>query len=160
MSPEASEPTGSTSSFMITTLIGRLNESLPSTEHEKLHVYQRLAAGAGSGHAAEWHRAYRCARWAVRVASQDEDRHLRSDAKAAFEIVREIEKALGAQVLDLESIPAGHVVSPRFEVELAWVEEAARVAARAAEKNGWSSVPWEDLLRELVGDAGTSSGPG
>ena len=157
MSPGASEPAGSTSSFMVTTLIGRLNESLPSTEHQKLHAYQRLAAHAGSDHAADWHRAYRCARWAVRVASQAEDGRLRGEAKAAFEIVREIEKAVGAEVLDLEGIPAGHVVSPRFEVELAWVEEAARVAERAAEQRGWSSVPWEDLLRELVGDPGSPS---
>ncbi len=143
---------GATSSFMITTLIDRLSEMLPTEEGQRLGPYQRRAAHAGSDHAAEWHRAYRCARWAVRVASQDAHSHLQAEAKAAFEIVREIEKAVGSEILDLESIPVGHAVSPRFEVELAWVEEAARVAEGAAAKSGWGSVPWEDLLRELLDD--------
>jgi hypothetical protein len=58
--------------------------------------------------------------------------------------------AVGAEVLDLEAWPLGHTVSPRFEVELAWVEEAATVAARGAADRGWGAVPRRALVRELV----------
>jgi len=137
-------------SVMIATLIDRLNRALPAAERPRLDPYREQASGAGSQPTAEWHRAYRCARWAVQVASQSADTRLRADARRAFEVVREVKASVGAEILDLERLPAGHAVSPRFEVELAWVEEAAQVAEHAAARDGWTSVPWEPLLRDLL----------
>ena len=144
-------PSGATSSVVITTLIDRLNQVLPDAEHPRLDPYRERAGGAGSQPVAEWHRAYRCAGWAVQVASQSADTRLKADARRAFEVVREIKASVGAEILELESLPVGHAVSPRFEVELAWVEEAARVAEHVAAHDGWTAVPWEPLLRDLLG---------
>ena len=141
---------GAESSYLITTLLDRLQSSLPRSEHAKLVTYRREAERAGSSHTAEWHRASRCARWAVQLASQQANAGRPAERRAAGEIVREIRVALDSEILDVESVLSGHGVSPRFEVELAWVEEAARLAELVAASRGWDAVPWESLLRELL----------
>ena len=141
---------GGTSSVVITTLIDRLDRALPAAERTRLDPYREQAGDAGSQPIPEWHRAYGCAWWAVQIASESADTRLQADARRAFEVVREVKASVGAEILDLERLPVGHAVSLRFGVELAWVEEAAQVAEHAAARDGWTSVPWEPLLRDLL----------
>jgi hypothetical protein len=39
---------------------------------------------------------------------------------------------------------------PILDVEIEWVDDAVAVANEVAKKSGWSSVPWEQLLEELI----------
>jgi hypothetical protein len=138
------------SSVIISTAIGAFREHLPTSEISKLASYQAKADLAGADPAAEWHRAYACARWADQIVAIPEHSHLAAHAKEALEIVREVGVTLGAELRDFGYLPLGKAVSPRFQTELAWVYEAVHVAQKVAEKNGWDAVPWEPLLEEML----------
>jgi hypothetical protein len=144
--PRGSDP----GSFMISSLIKQLRKKLPESERAKLAPYYDRAYQAGSDPTAEWHRAYRCAQWAEQIVSQPTHHHLTAEAERALEVVREVKKTIGSELLDLELLPLGQSVSPRFQAELTWVEEAARVAEKVAAKSGWEAVPWEQLLQDML----------
>jgi hypothetical protein len=155
----SSQPRGSDpGSFMISSLIKRLRKELPASERAKLAPYYNRAYDAGADSTAEWHRAFRCAQWAVQIVSQPAHHHLTADAEHALEVVREVRKTIGAELLDLEFLPLGGSVSPRFQAELTWVEEAARVAEKVAAKSGWEAVPWEQLLQDMLKIGSTTGG--
>jgi hypothetical protein len=64
--------------------------------------------------------------------------------------VREVGVTIGAELRDIEYLPFGKSVSPRYQTELAWVYEAVHVAEKAAEKSGWATVPWEGMLQAML----------
>ena len=123
---------------------------MPEEERAKLKPYADRAAHAGSGNAAEWHRAYRCAKWAEEVVSVPENNHLVGEAHRALEAVKEIEQSIGAELGNVIELPFGWSVSPEFELEIAWVYEAVHVAEKVAAKVGWDQVPWQGLVEDLL----------
>jgi hypothetical protein len=138
------------SSFMITSLIEGLHTAMPKSEATKLAAYAPRAREAGANPTAEWHRAYRCARWANEIVSLPAHNHLAAEADKARELVREVGETIGAEVRDLEFLPFGKAVSPRFQAELAWILEAVHVAEKVADKVGWAAVPWEQLVQDML----------
>lgn len=143
-----------TTSVVITTLLKGFHEILPEDDQAKLASYKQQVATISSTPTLEWHRAYRCARWASQVVSAPAHHALAAEAKKAMEVVREVGAAVGSEFLDLEELPLGRAVSARLEVELAWVHEAVRVATKVGAKNGWSALPWEQLVHDLFSTAG------
>jgi hypothetical protein len=127
-----------------------LNKVLPASERQRLSDYEQEATTAGSDRASEWHRALRCARWAEQVVSAPEHNHLVTAAERALEVTEEVAETIGWEAIDLTRIPFGRGVSPRWEAELRWVEEAVDVARQVGEKSGWEKVPWEQLVQELL----------
>ena len=138
------------SSVIVSSAIKALHKVLPSSETSKLVAYHEQALTVGADPKAEWHRAYACARWAEEIVAIPAHHHLAADAARALEVVREIGVTLGAEIRDIEYLPFGKSVSPRFQTELAWVYEAVHVAEKAAEKNGWDAIPWEQLLQNML----------
>jgi hypothetical protein len=49
-----------------------------------------------------------------------------------------------------QEIKGDQKIGPGEDIELLWVGEAVSVAKSAAEKSGWSSVPWQDLVEEVL----------
>jgi hypothetical protein len=41
-------------------------------------------------------------------------------------------------------------VGPGQDAEIQWVDDAVTVAKAEAERSGWESVPWEELLNEML----------
>jgi len=142
--------TSDSSSTMISTLIEGLREHVPASEQDKLAAYHGRAEQAGSDPTAEWHRAYRCAQWADQIVALPAHHHLGAEADKARQVVREITETIGAEIRDLQYLPRGRAVSPRFQAELAWVLEAVHVAQRVAAEIGWENVPWERLLDDVL----------
>ncbi|MHB8463544.1 MAG: hypothetical protein ACYDH6_16390 [Acidimicrobiales bacterium] len=136
---------GDESSSMISGFLTGLRHAMPPEEQAKLDPYDRQAAVAGSDKTAEWHRAYKCAKWAVQIVALPQHHQLLAEVQKAVEIVREVEKTVGGEIGNLSSS-----VSPRFEAEITWVYEAVRVAARVAGKTGWDAVPWQDLVTDML----------
>jgi hypothetical protein len=141
---------GDASSPMISALLEALGEHLPACDQGKLDAYRRRAEHAGAHPTAEWHRAYRCAQWADEIVALPAQHHLAAEADKARQVVREITETIGAELRDLQYLPRGRSVSPRFQAELAWVLEAVHVAQRVAAKIGWDNVPWERLLDDVL----------
>jgi hypothetical protein len=149
--PAAELPGASdTSSFMVSTLIESLRDSLPESELAKLAPYERQAIQAGPDPTAEWHRAFACARWTKEIVALPAHHQLESEAHKAVQIVKEVADTAGWEMINLGRLPLGIGVSPRFEAELTWVTEAVHVAERVAAKVGWPSVPWEQLLQDVL----------
>jgi hypothetical protein len=140
------------SSFIISHLISGLSHVMAEDEQTKLAPYERQAAEAGSEPTAEWHRAYKCAKWAESTVSLPAHHHLVAEAAKAIEVVTRVEKTVGAEIGDLLEVPfaAGFSVSPRFEAEITWVYEAVHVAEKVAAKVGWDHVPWQQLLVDVL----------
>jgi len=42
------------------------------------------------------------------------------------------------------------VARPRQDVEIQWTDDAVAIAKSEGERVGWDSVPWEDLLQEML----------
>jgi len=141
------------SSFIISHFLSGLGHAMPAQEQEKLEPFKALAAQAGSDETAEWHRAFKCAKWAERIVAVPEHNLLVTVAEKAVEIVKEVEATVGAEIGDLLEVPfaaIGHPVSPRFEAEITWVYEAVHVAERVAADAGWAAVPWQELVTEML----------
>jgi hypothetical protein len=138
------------SSLIISQLIKGLSDGMPEEERAKLAPYEARGAEAGSDKAAEWHRAYKCAKWAEQTVSIPAHHHLLAEAEKAVEVVKEVEKTIGGELGDVLEIPIGWAVSPRYEAEITWVYEAVHVAWHVAEKNGWDAVPWQALLDDVL----------
>jgi hypothetical protein len=145
---EVGSPEGA--SVVVSAAIKAFQETLPAETTPALVELHEQALVAGADPRAEWHRAYACARWAEKLVAMPTHRHLAVHARRAVEVVREIGITFGAELRDLENVPFGRSVSPRFETELAWVYEAVHVANAVAEKSSWDDVPWQDLLREML----------
>ena len=139
-----------TGSAVISTLIKQLRKRLPNTERMKLSSYREQADQVDAEPKLEWRRAFTCARWAERTVSLPAHSHLAAEAARATEVVKEVAATLGSEIFDLELLTRARAVSPRFEAELAWVEEAANVAERVAAQAGWDAVPWEHLLQDML----------
>src|ERR1700722_1783728 len=84
----------------------------------------------------------RCAEWAVQMAERSSDSRLSHFVKHLEEI-RKLEKdsVFGAEF---------DVARMRQDVEIQWADDAVAIAKSEGERVGWDSVPWEDLLKEML----------
>jgi hypothetical protein len=130
-------------SEMLRYLDDALAKVLPENEYQKLTSYDAEMAKTTSR--GDFHRCFRCAEWAVEMASRTDDsrlHHLVAELKAVVHEIHETDWAI-----DFAKGGRGRLVT---DVELTWVDEALKVAQAAAQTSGWDSVPWEGLLEELI----------
>jgi hypothetical protein len=122
--------------------IGRV---LPDEEQRKLAAYSEQVAK--TTHHGDFRRAWHCANWAVQLAESPSDSHLGhlvKDLKESYKLWQDT--VFGADF----GIMVKDGVGPGQDVEVQWVDDAVAVAKAEAERSGWASVPWEDLLKEML----------
>ena len=127
-------------SFIITYFVREIGPSLPAPEKAKLATYAPEIAK--TTHDGEFKRAKQCAEWAVQMAERSSNSHL-SHFVRHLEELRKLEKD---SVFGAEFDP----MRPRQDVEIQWADDAAAIAKPEGERVGWDSVPWEDLLKEML----------
>ena len=150
--------TSTGSSPIVKGLMNGLREILPEDEQTKLAAYEDQAERAHPR--GDLHRAWHCLHWAIEVTEQSKHSHLsgvgvrlKETYKAWQDVVLGTE--FGSDVKMGTGNPSQEIkgeqkIGPGEDIELLWVGEAVSVATSAAEKSGWDSVPWQDLLREVL----------
>jgi hypothetical protein len=149
--------TDAPSSAVIEHFVKQLSADMPESEKVKLGAYEAaIAATTADG---DLRRAWHCAGWAVQLAEEPGGSHLGhlvAELRAAHQLWEDTILGIGfgrmtpeGKQLDKDGI------GPVDDVEIQWVDGAVAVANAQAEASGWDSVPWEDLLRELLA-VGTS----
>ena len=126
-------------------LLRHLEEMLPPDQKAKLEPYE--AAVSLTTHKGDLHRAWRAAGWAVELTTRPEHSALGRAAKTLEEGYRLWKDSWFGAAFGLSLIEG---VRPAEDIETEWVDEALKVAQAAAEQAGWDSVPWEQLLQELI----------
>jgi hypothetical protein len=150
--------TSTGASPVVKTLLLDLQTALPEPQRQKLEAYWPQA-DATKPHG-DFHRARHCLSWAIAVAEMPAHSHLshvsvrlKETYKAWQDIVLGAE--FGTHVKEGHG-PEGHdivgdqKIGPGEDIELLWVGEAVSVAKSAAEKSGWDSVPWEQLVQDVL----------
>jgi hypothetical protein len=130
----------------IITCFGReIRSSLPAAEKEHLATY--APSVAKTTHYGDLKRARQCAEWAVQMAERSSDSHLSHFVKHLEEI-RKLEKdtVFGAEF----GVMRVGGVGPGQDAEIEWVDDAVAIARTEAQRTGWDSVPWEDLLKQML----------
>jgi hypothetical protein len=150
--------TSTGSSPIIKGLMNNLREILPDAERQKLNGYAEQADSAGPK--GDHRRARYCLHWALQVAESPKHSHLQGLSIRLKEKHKEWQDIwLGAEFGSQVKFGTGQAshevkgdqkIGPGEDIELLWVEEATDVAKSAAEKSGWESVPWEDLVQEVL----------
>ena len=150
--------TSTGASPIIRGLMNNLREILPADQLPRLDSY--TAKAEETSPMSDFHRARQCLHWAIEIAERPEHSHLSHLAIRLKEVHNEWKDVwLGPAIGFEEKLGRGQVagvvkgdqkIGPGEEIELLWVEEATDVAKSAAEKSGWDSVPWEQLLQELL----------
>ena len=150
--------TSTGSSPIVKGLMNGLREILPGDEQAKLDAYAEQAKSVQPH--GDFHRALHCLHWAVEVAEQPKHSHLsgvgvrlRETYKAWQDIV--LGSEFGSDVKLGKGNPSQEIKGEQKiglgeDIELLWVGEAVSVAKDAAEKSGWDSVPWQDLVQEVL----------
>src|ERR1700735_1357124 len=150
--------TSTGSSPIVRGLLNGLREILPEDERAELGAYTEQAESARPRGA--FHGARRCLHWAIAVTEEPKHSHLsgvgvrlKETYKAWQDVVLGAE--FGSDVKmgtgnPSQEIKGDQKISPGEDIELLWVGEAVSVAKSAAEKSGWSSVPWQDLVEEVL----------
>jgi len=143
------------SSFVITHLLDALAETMPATEAAKVPAYRARAEKAGSDRSAEWHRAFRAARWATDLAAAPARTAVGRVLRQAAEVVKQVEQVVGAEITNIFDLALlGPSVPVSVEAEIAWVYEAVEVARTVAAEEGWSALGWTNLVEELLAIGG------
>lgn len=138
--------------------MNNLRQILPESERDKLDAYEQQAqATTPKG---DSRRARYCLHWAIETAERPEHSHLShmairlkerhkawQDIWLGTEFGTEVKLGRGNPGHD---ITGDQKIGPGEDIELLWVQEATDVARSAAEKSGWNSVPWEDLLQKVI----------
>jgi hypothetical protein len=150
--------TSTGSSPIIRGLMNGLREVLPRDDQEKLAAYTEQAEA--SSPRGDLHRAWHCLDWAIKVSEQPKHSHLsdvgirlKETYKAWQDIVLGTE--FGSDVKmgtgnPSQEIKGDQKIGPGEDIELLWVGEAVSVAKSAAENAGWDSVPWQELVQEVL----------
>ncbi|HEY1652358.1 MAG TPA: hypothetical protein VGG09_10790 [Acidimicrobiales bacterium] len=150
--------TSTGSSPIVKGLMSNLREILPEAERHTLEGYTPQADSLTPK--GDFRRASYCLHWAVKTAESPTHAHLSGVAARLKETYKawqdiwlgawfgsEVETGIGQAS---QEIKGDQKVGPGEDIELLWVEEATDVAKSAAEKSGWSNVPWEELLNEVL----------
>ena len=128
---------------MLVHLDDALEQVLPEGELSKLNAHDAEVARTSGHH--DLHRCFRCAEWAVDLLSRPEHSHLGQLGHRLQEVLHEAHQGDWA-------VEFGMFVSnaPLTDLEVAWVDDAVGAAKAVADQSGWSAVPWEELLVELI----------
>jgi hypothetical protein len=150
--------TSTGSSPIIRGLLNGLREILPEDAQAKLAAYTEQAESTAPR--GDFHRAWHCLHWAIKVTEQPKHSHLsgvgvrlKETYKAWQDVVLGTE--FGSDVKmgtgnPSQEIKGDQKIGPGEDIELLWVGEAVSVAKSAGEKSGWDTVPWEDLVQEVL----------
>jgi hypothetical protein len=138
--PDAQSP-----SPIIEYYVTQLSRVLPDADKEKLSVYADQVAK--TTHHGDFRRAAHAANWAIQLAERPSSSHLGHlviDLKETYKLWKD--SVFGADF----GIALKDGVGPGQDVEIQWVDDAVAVAEAEGERSGWASVPWEDLLKEML----------
>ena len=133
---------------------------MPADERSKLEAID-ISKTTAEG---DFHRAFRCAEWAVEIAPAEDQRthhHIFDRMKEALQVLRDTEYGVSFGVMMGDERRASERLKrdPRYrdksigvneDIKVSWVDGAITIATDSAEVSGWSSVPWEELIRRLV----------
>jgi hypothetical protein len=130
---------------IISYYVNELSRVLPDEEKGKLSAYAEQVTK--TTHHGDFRRAWHCAHWAIEMAENPAHSHLGhlvKDLKESYKLWQDT--VFGADF----GIMRKDGVGPGQDVEIQWVDDAVAVAKAEAERSGWVSVPWEDLLKEML----------
>ena len=130
-------------SEMLRYLDDKLEDILPDTEYQKLTSHDAEIAQTTSR--GDFHRCFRCAEWALELSGKPEHSHVRHLLRDIEAVVHELHDTGWA--VEFGIMTPGRTVT---DVELSWVDDALQAAKAVADQSGWDSVPWEQLLEELI----------
>jgi hypothetical protein len=122
-----------------------LSRVLPDAEKETLAAYGEQVAK--TTHHGDFRRAWHAANWAIQLAERPSPSHLAhlvTDLKETYKLWQDT--VFGADF----GIARKDGVGPGQDVEIQWVDDALAVAKAEADRSGWASVPWEELLNEML----------
>jgi hypothetical protein len=130
---------------IITYFVQEIEPSLPENEKAKLAAYEGQVTL--TTHHGDFRRAWHAADWAIRLAeasSGSRHSHLVKGLKETHLLWKDtiFGAEFGVKVVDK--------VGPGQDAEIQWVDDAVTVAKDEADRSGWESVPWEDLLKEML----------
>ena len=138
---------------IIEVFVREVHASFPDSEQSKLAAHEEAIAKTTSD--GDAHRARLCARWAIKMADDKNQKHPRwAQLKERHQIWKDEWFAFDFGVAD--AIPGSgtrHAVGkaqPIEDVRIEWVEDAVAVAKKLGEEDGWESSPWESLLTEMI----------
>jgi hypothetical protein len=130
---------------IISYYVNELSRVLPDEEKGKLSAYSEQVTK--TTHHGDFRRAWHCAHWAIEMAEKPANSHLGhlvKDLKESYKLWQDT--VFGADF----GIMLKDGVGPGQDVEIQWVDDALAVAKAEAERSGWASVPWEDLLKQIL----------
>jgi hypothetical protein len=132
---------------IISYYVREIGSIVPTAEKEKLAKY--APSIAKTTHHGDLKRARQSAEWAVQMAERSSDSRLSHFVKHLEEI-RKLEKdsVFGAEFGVMRVSGTG--VGPGEDIEIQWVDDAVAIAKAEGQRTGWDSVPWEDLLKEML----------
>jgi hypothetical protein len=138
-------PDSESPSPIIAYFVQEIGPSLPEGEETKLSSYaDRIAK---TTHHGDFRRAWHCADWAIEVAEASQGSkhsHLVKGLKEKHTLWKDM--IFGAEF----GAKPGDGVGPGQDVEIQWVDDAVRIGKDEADRSGWESVSWEDLLKEML----------
>lgn len=143
-------PEEKSASPIISYYVREIGSILPVAEKEKLATY--APSVAKTTHHGDLKRARKSAEWAVQMAERSSDSRLNHFVKHLEEL-RKLEKdsVFGAEFGVMRVSGTG--IGPGEDIEIQWVDDAVAIAKTEGQRAGWDSVPWEDLLKEMLGVA-------
>jgi hypothetical protein len=111
------------------------------------------------------HRAVRCAEWAVEIAGEPSSgkhhHHVATELGEIVRVMRDAEFGLSFGLMVGDTHRAGErlrhyrdndtSIGIAEDVKIRLVDDALDEAKKVAEASGWSAVPWQALLKELIG---------
>jgi hypothetical protein len=147
-----------TPSPLVEVFVREVHASFPDGEKNKLGAFEAAIAATTSD--GDPHRARLCARWAIKMADDKNQKHPRwEQLKERHQMWKDEWLAVDFGLGDaLPGSGSHHVVGkpePIEDVRIEWVENAVAVAKRLGEEDGWEKSPWEELLKELLDVKGT-----
>jgi hypothetical protein len=130
---------------IVSYFVREIGSTLPTAEKKKLSTYAPTIAK--TTHQGDFKRAKQCAEWAVQMAGRSSHSSLGHFIKHLEEL-RTLEKdtVFGAE---FGAMRVGGV-GPGEDAEVQWADDAVAIAKAEAGRTGWDSVPWEDLLKQML----------
>jgi hypothetical protein len=135
---------------IIAYFVQEMEPSLPGPAKAKLASYDD--AIAKTTHHGDFRRAWHAADWAISIAERSGD----SRMSRLVDGLKEKHQLWKDTVFGAEfgAMP-GDGVGPGQDAEIQWVDDAVAVAKAEGERSGWDSVPWEDLLKQMLAVSST-----
>jgi hypothetical protein len=131
---------------ILTYFVREIERGLTDAGKETLANY--AGAVALTTHHGDLRRAWHCAAWAVRISERSSSTHVGHLVDATKETYKLYQDTLFGADVGILGKKTG--VGPGEDIEIQLVDDAIAVAKAEGERAGWHSVPWEELLTELL----------